>query len=61
MYLKIGDTVYNKHKYITGRVIEVNDYWGWYEVKYVDGTLKRYTGNVRNHELTVAVCSDKEV
>ncbi len=43
--LKVGDLLEHKHTYEVCRVYEINNQFGWYVVKYLDGRTKRY-GNV---------------
>lgn len=49
----IGNPVIHRTSRIKGQVIDVNNYWGWYVVKFVDGHKKVYTNNVKDNETSV--------
>lgn len=40
--VKLHDPVYHFTTHTRGKVIEVNEKWGWYKVKWADGHVKEY-------------------
>lgn len=60
MLLKTGDRVINRTNRNKGVVKDMDNYWGWYLVKYDNGLEKYYEGHMDADDSAVILDSDVE-
>ncbi len=55
-----GDYVESRWTFKPGKVVEHNDRFGWYKVRYLDGHTQEYSSNLREKDLGVRLLSKEE-
>jgi hypothetical protein len=53
--LRVGKRVEHKRDHYDGKIVEVNNYWGWYVVEWGDGQRKTYTSDLADYESPVII------
>jgi hypothetical protein len=58
---KVGDRLQSKSTLRTSKVIEVNEYWGWYRVRHEDDdSIKEYRITTSGTQAMYKIATEKE-